>query len=57
MGFVGTHNIILHDDVIINSKMTYLEKIKDMSSYKESPGVEIIKPSIEVCNKFKNRIF
>ena len=59
MGFVGTHNIILDDDFIIDSKklMTYQQKIEDISSYIESPGVEIIKPTIEVCNKYKDRIF
>lgn len=59
MGFVGTHNIILDDDVIIDDRklMTYQQKIEDISSYKESPLVEIKKPTIEVCNLFKDNIF
>lgn len=59
MGFVGKHNIILDDDVIIDDRklMTYQQKIEDISSYKESPLVEIKKPTIEVCNLFKNNIF
>jgi hypothetical protein len=59
MGFVGTHNIILDDDVILDEKsiMTYQQKIEDISSYKESPLVEIIKPTIEICNLFKDNIF
>lgn len=59
MGFVGTHNIILDDDFIIDSKklMTYQQKNEDISSYKESPFIEIIKPTIEICNLFKDNIF
>lgn len=59
MGFVGTYNIILDEDVIFDKKsvMTYQQKIEDISSYIESPGVKIIKPTIEVCNKYKDRIF
>lgn len=59
MGFVGTHNIILDDDVILDEKsiMTYQQKNEDISSYKESPFIEIIKPTIEICNLFKDNIF
>jgi hypothetical protein len=58
MGFVGTHNIILDEDVMFDRKdiMTYQQKIEDISSYKESPLVEIIKPTIEICNLFKDNI-
>jgi hypothetical protein len=58
MGFVGTHNIILDEDVMFDKKgiMTYQQKIEDISSYKEAPLVEVIKPTIEICNLFKDNI-
>lgn len=59
MGFVGTHNIILDDDVIIDIRklMTYQQKIEDVSTYIEPPDIEVKKPTIEVCNLFKDNIF
>lgn len=58
MGFVGTSNIILNYDVNINEKsiMSFDAKINDIKSYREDDGIEIINPTIMICNHFKNKI-
>lgn len=58
MGFIGTSNILLNYDVNINNKsvMSYDVKINDIKSYREGNDIEIINPTIMVCNHFKDEI-
>lgn len=58
MGFMGTSNIILNYDVNVNGKsvMSFDVKINDIKSYREVDGVEIINPTIMICNHFKDKI-
>lgn len=58
MGFIGTHNIILNSDMKIDesSTMSYKNKIIDISTYKESENIEIIRPTIMICEYFKEKI-
>lgn len=58
MGFIGTSNILLNYDVSISEKsvMSFDIKIKDIKSYKEGDDVEIVNPTIMICNHFKDKI-
>jgi hypothetical protein len=58
MGFIGTSNIILNHDVNISDKclMSYSTKISDIKNYKENYDIEIIKPTIMVCEHLKDKI-
>lgn len=58
MGFVGSSNIILNHDVNINTRyvMSYSAKISDIKNYREDNGIEIINPTIMVCDHLKDKI-
>jgi hypothetical protein len=57
MGFIGATTLLNHD-VSINprSKMTWSQKIDDISSYLENPDFEVINPTVKICEYFKDKI-
>ncbi len=57
MGFIGD-TIILDFDVSMDKSctMTYDRKITDISVYLEHDGFEVIGPTTDICEHFKDRI-
>jgi hypothetical protein len=57
MGFIGD-KIILDFDVSMAKSytMTYDQKITDISVYLEHDGFEVIGPTTDICEHFKDRI-
>jgi hypothetical protein len=57
MGFIGD-TIILDFDVSMDKSctMTYDQKITDISVYLEHDGFEVIGPTTDICEHFKDRI-
>ena len=57
MGFIGD-TIILDFDVSMAKSytMTYDQKITDISVYLEHDGFEVIGPTTDICEHFKDRI-
>jgi hypothetical protein len=57
MGFIGD-TIILDFDVSMDKSctMTYDQKITDKSDYLEHDGFEVIGPTTDICEHFKDRI-
>jgi hypothetical protein len=57
MGFIGD-TIILDFDVSMDKSctMTYDQKITDISDYLEHDGFEVIGPTTDICEHFKDRI-
>lgn len=57
MGFTGD-TIVLDFDISLDkaSAMTYDQKITDMLGYLEHDGFEVIGPTTDVCQHFKDRI-
>ena len=57
MGFIGTTTLLNHDvSIDSSSKMTWSQKINDISSYLENPDFEVINPTVKICEYFKDRI-
>lgn len=57
MGFIGPKTILNHDiNICRDSEMSWSQKIDDISSYLEGPGLEISEPTRMVCDHFKDRI-
>jgi len=57
MGFIGD-TIILDFDVSMDKSctMTYDQKITDINVYLEHDGFEVIGPTTDICEHFKDRI-
>ena len=57
MGFIGPTTLLKHDvSIDPRSKVTWSQKIDDISSYLESPDFEVINPTRKVCEHFKDKI-
>ena len=57
MGFIGPTTLLNHDvSIDPRSKVTWSQKIDDISSYLESPDFEVINPTRKVCEHFKDKI-
>jgi hypothetical protein len=57
MGFIGLTTLLNHDvSIDLRSKMTWSQKIDDISSYLENPDFEVINPTRKVCEYFKDKI-
>ena len=57
MGFIGVTTLLNHDvSIDSSSKMTWSQKINDISSYLEKDGFEVINPTKKVCEYFKDKI-
>lgn len=57
MGFHGTKTLLNHDvSIDTKSTMTWVQKIEDISFYKESDFFEIREPTKKICSYFRDKI-